>query len=52
MATVASDPSYSNVANGYYYALVNVTNSYGVTAMYRVYRTYNSLGGSINILIS
>lgn len=32
--------------------LVSVTNTYGVTLSYRVHRTYNIMGGSINIQIS
>jgi hypothetical protein len=52
MADVGDDPAYSNIQNGWYYALVSVTNVNGVTTNYRVYRTKNLLGGSINIQVS
>lgn len=52
MATVADDPAYSNVQNGWYYDLVSVTNSFGVTTNYRVYRTKNTLSGTITITVS
>lgn len=52
MASVTDDPAYSNVQNGHYYALVSVTNANSVTTNYRVYRTKNILGGSIQILIT
>lgn len=53
MATVAQDPAYSNIdGGGFSYALVSVTNGFGVTNNYRVYRTFNSLGGSITLLIT
>ena len=47
------DGYYTNTdASGNVYALVSVTNEYGQTTNYRVYRTLNSLGGSINIAVS
>jgi hypothetical protein len=52
MADTSDDPSYSNNSNGYYYALVSVTNTFGQTIDYRVYRSKNVLGGSINIQVS
>ena len=52
MATTLDDPFYSNVQNGWYYGLVSVTNAYSVTTNYRVYRSQNILGGSINIQVS
>lgn len=52
MAEVTDDPAYSNVQNGWSYALVSVTNGNGVTTNYRVYRTKNILSGSINIQVS
>jgi len=52
MATVADDAFYSNVQNGWSYGLVSVTNSFGQVTNYRVYRTKNTLGGSINIIVS
>jgi len=46
-------PSYSNVdGGGFYYALVSVTNSYGVTTNYRLYRTRNSLGGAVTLVVT
>jgi hypothetical protein len=51
MATIDDDPAYSNVANGFYYALVSVTNAQGVTTNYRVYRTKYILGGSISVRV-
>lgn len=53
MATTLNDPAYSNVdGGGTNYALVSVTNGNGVTTNYRVYRTANVLGGSINLVVS
>jgi len=52
MATSTDDAFFSNIQNGWYYGLVSVTNGLGVTENYRVYRTQNSLGGSINIQVS
>jgi hypothetical protein len=53
MATVADDPAYSNVdGGGTSYALVSVTNVNGVTTNYRVYRTANSLGGAITLIVT
>lgn len=52
MADVNDDTFYSNTQNGWSYGLVSVTNGLGITASYRVYRTKNSLSGSINIIIS
>jgi hypothetical protein len=43
---------YSNVQNGWYYGLVEVTNSQGATANYRVYRTSNLLDLTGNIVVS
>jgi hypothetical protein len=40
------------VQNGWYYLKVSVTNSLSQTTDYRVYRTYNQLGGAINIQVS
>jgi hypothetical protein len=51
MADVGDDAAYSNVQNGWYYAIVSVTSN-GVTSNYRVYRTKNILGSSINIQVS
>lgn len=52
MADSTDDAAFSNTQNGWSYALVNVTNVHGVAADYRVYRTKNILGGSINIQVS
>lgn len=52
MASVTDNPAFSNVQNGWYYQLVSVTNVNGITTNYRVYRTLNILGSSINIQVS
>jgi hypothetical protein len=53
MATVADDPAYSNVdGGGFSYALVAVTNVFGVLQTYRVYRTQNILGAAITLLVT
>lgn len=53
MATVADNAAYSNVdGGGYSYALVSYTNVNGVTTNYRVYRTANSLGGAVTLLVT
>ncbi len=47
---MASDPEgYTEGSGTYKYITVNVMNQYGVSQDYRVYRTRNSLGGSIDI---
>ncbi len=52
MAQVTDNAAYSNIANGYYYALVSVTNANGITTDYRLYRSQNVLGGTISFAIS
>lgn len=52
MASAVDDAAYSNVENGWSYALVSVTNPNGVTVNYRVYRTKFVLGGAINVEVS
>jgi hypothetical protein len=52
MADGSDDAAYSNVQNGWSYALVSVTNTNGVNTNYRVYRTKNILGSTINIQVS
>lgn len=52
MATPSDDAFFSNVANGINYGLVNVTNSFGQTIGYRVYRTKYILGSTITISVS
>ena len=39
-------------SNGWYYDAVNVTNTFFQTTTYRVYRTLNTLGSTINITVS
>lgn len=52
MASITDNAFYSNVENGWYYGLVAVTNSFGVTTNYRVYRTLNTLGAAVTITVS
>ena len=52
MATSSDDSFYSNTANGLSYGLVSVTNTYGQTTNYRVYRTKNILGGAVTIIVA
>ena len=52
MADSTDDAFYSNVQNGWSYGIVSVTNALGATTNYRLYRTKNILGGSINIQVS
>jgi hypothetical protein len=52
MADSTDNAAYSNVQNGWSYALVSVTNVNGVVSNKRVYRTKNILGGAINIQVS
>lgn len=47
----ASD-GYTNTAGGFNFQIVSVTNPNGQTTDYRVYRTKNTLGSAINIIIS
>lgn len=51
---IALYDGYTNpdVTNGGSYELVSVTNAYGETTNYRVYRTLNILGGAINVTIT
>lgn len=53
LATVTDNAAYSNVdGGGSSYALVSHTNANGVTTNYRVYRTTNSLGGSVTLVVT
>lgn len=52
MATVLDDPFFGNLNGNYYYGITPVTNVFGVTQNYRVYRTRNFLNGNIIITIS
>lgn len=51
MADVAD--GYTDVNAGVYkFKFISITNPYGITQTYRVYRTKNILGGTINITVS
>jgi hypothetical protein len=52
MATDADNAFFQYEENGWYYGLVSVTNAYGLSLSYRVYRTKATLGGSISIVVS
>jgi len=52
MATSADNIAYNNVQNGWYYAIVSVTNVNAVTTNYRVYRTQNVLSSAYVIAVS
>ena len=50
---MATASPYTNVdGGGFNYALVSVTNAHGVTANVRVYRTLNSLGGALTVVVT
>jgi hypothetical protein len=40
------------VSGNYNYATIPVTNQFGITTNYRVYRTRNYLNGNISIVVS
>ena len=53
VAMAGASEGYNNTdSNGWNYDAVNVTNTFGITTTYRVYRTLNVLGGAINITVS
>ena len=52
MADVGDDAFYSNLQNGWYYGVVAVTNGFGITTNYRVYRTKNTLGSILQAIVS
>jgi hypothetical protein len=52
MATAADNAAYSNTANGFSYATVNVTNVNSVTTSYAVYRTQYSFSGTLLMRVS
>ena len=53
LATPASNPAYSNLdGGGFYYALVSLTNPFGITAPYRVYRTFNATGSALTMQVT
>src|SRR5208282_5755499 len=52
MATNADDPFYANVANGFNYALVPVTNVNGLTVNYKLYRTQNDFSGTLEVVVT
>lgn len=45
MATSATDPFYSGNSGSFNYGLVTITNRFGIPTPYKVYRTFNPLGG-------
>lgn len=52
MATVTQDAFYANLDGaGFYYGLVSVTNGFGVTHNYRVYRSFNALGAQVTLWV-
>lgn len=52
IASTAENAAYDSVENGYSYDLVDVTNSYGQTISYRVYRSSNLIGTTIDLDIT
>jgi hypothetical protein len=53
MADTTSDAAYSNInPSGINYAVVSVTNSFGVPTNYAVYRSYNPLGSTLNLVVA
>lgn len=52
VAMADNTDGYTNFSNGYYYQTISITNQYGISTTYRVYRTKNILGGSINIIVT
>jgi hypothetical protein len=52
MADDTDHPDYSSVEHGIHYAIVYVTNAFGVYWPYRVYRTKNILGGAIDLVVT
>ena len=52
MADIGDDVFYSNSQNGWFYGIVAVTNSLGISTNYRVYRTKNTLGSTLQALVS
>lgn len=52
MASAVDNAFYSNVQNGWSYGLVSVTNTFGITTNYRVYRTKFQLGSTLQVLVS
>lgn len=50
---VENEAPYTNQDSaGRWYALVSVTNSFGVTAQYRVYRSQQKLSGNLSVVLS
>ncbi len=52
MASAVDNAFYSNVQNGWSYGLVSVTNTFGVTTNYRLYRSKFQLGATLQAIIS
>ena len=53
MADTSADAAYSNTnSSGINYAIVSVTSATGITTNYAVYRSYNQLGSTLNLVVS
>ena len=52
MADGTDNAFFSNIQNGWSYGTVTVVNANSISTTYRVYRSKNVLGGSINIQVS
>lgn len=52
MATSTDDPFFSGSSGSYSFGTTSVTNQFGITQNYRIYRTRNFLNGNISIIIS
>ena len=52
IAMAGPSDGYNNYDGEYYYDTETITNVYGISTTYRIYRTKNILGGSIDIIVS
>ena len=52
VAMADNSDGYTTLSNGYYYNTISITNQYGISTTYRVYRTKNILGGAISIIVT
>jgi hypothetical protein len=52
MADSSDDAAYSGAANGLSYATVSVTNAQSQVTTYRVYRTKNTVGAALNLVVA
>jgi len=53
MADTTANAAYSNInPSGINYAIVSVTSATGVTTNYAVYRSYNQLGSTLNLVVA